>query len=45
MRVVIDILRGSKNSHILSNRLDSISTYGIGKDLSSWDGSITQYSW
>ena len=35
MRVVIDILRGSKNSQILSNRLDSISTYGIGKDLSS----------
>ena len=27
MRVVIDILRGSKNSQILSNRLDSISTY------------------
>lgn len=35
MRVVIDILRGSKNSQVLSNRLDTISTYGIGKDLSS----------
>ena len=35
MRMVIGILRGSKNSQVLSNRLDAISTYGIGKDLSS----------
>lgn len=35
MRIVIDILRGSKNSQVLSNRLDAISTYGIGKEISS----------
>ncbi len=37
VRIVIDILRGSKNNQILSNRLDTISTYGIGKDISTND--------
>lgn len=35
MRIVIDVLRGSSNNQVLSNRLNTINTYGIGKDLSS----------
>jgi ATP-dependent DNA helicase RecQ len=31
-KYIIDVLRGSKDKRILSNRHDQISTYGIGKD-------------
>jgi ATP-dependent DNA helicase RecQ len=34
MSHIIDVLRGSKNQKVLSNRHDQLSTYGIGKDRS-----------
>lgn len=38
MKYIIDVLRGSKEKRILSNRHDQLSTYGIGKDhsLDEW---------
>jgi ATP-dependent DNA helicase RecQ len=35
MNYTIDVLRGSKNQKVLSNRHDQLSTYGIGKDKSA----------
>ncbi|MBW4660815.1 MAG: DNA helicase RecQ [Drouetiella hepatica Uher 2000/2452] len=38
MKYVIDVLRGSKDKRILSNRHDQLSTYGIGREhsLDEW---------
>ncbi|WP_370174104.1 DNA helicase RecQ [Leeuwenhoekiella palythoae] len=42
--VIIDILRGAKNAHILDHQLDQVSTYGIGKDVSwkDWQHYVLQ---
>jgi ATP-dependent DNA helicase RecQ len=40
MTYIIDVLRGSKEKRILSNRHDQLSTYGIGKDHSAEDWRI-----
>lgn len=42
--VIIDILRGAKNAHILDHQLDQVSTYGIGKDISwkDWQHYVLQ---
>lgn len=37
MRHVIEVLRGSKNAYIIGRGYDSISTHGIGKDISPQD--------
>ncbi len=41
---LIDVLRGSQSERILENKHDSLSVYGIGKDLSrgDWDSLIRQ---
>ena len=33
IKIIIDILRGSKNQKIISNRLDKLSTYGVMSDV------------
>ncbi len=42
--IVIDVLRGAKNTTILNKHYDSIKTYGIGKDISwkDWQHYIIQ---
>ena len=44
MRVVIDVLRGSKNSQVLRSGLDRLKTYGIGHDISAdhWQHYVVQ---
>jgi ATP-dependent DNA helicase RecQ len=37
MTYIIDVLRGSKDKRILTNRHDQLSTYGIGRDHSADD--------
>jgi len=45
INAVIDILRGAKNQHILENNYTSLSTYGIGRDVSwrDWQHYIIQF--
>lgn len=42
---IIDILRGAKNQHVLENNYTSLSTYGIGRDVSwrDWQHYIIQF--
>ncbi|WP_416671232.1 DNA helicase RecQ [Egbenema bharatensis] len=44
MNYIIDVLRGSKDKRILSNRHDQLSTYGIGKDRSTEDWRVLSRS-
>jgi ATP-dependent DNA helicase RecQ len=37
INTIVDVLRGSRNSYILSKGLDKIKTYGAGRDLSWFD--------
>lgn len=41
---VVDVLRGARNAHILSNGLDKVKTYGIGKDIAwkEWQHYLVQ---
>lgn len=43
-KILIDILRGARNSEIVANGYDKIKTYGIGRDLSNsaWNAYLLQ---
>lgn len=45
INAIIDILRGAKNQHTLDNKYASLSTYGIGRDVSwrDWQHYIIQF--